>query len=257
MIDSRALTGAVVSAILVLSATVSGQSLPELRLRATPDALEVSGASSSDAHSGLLKSAIARYGGGRSANFELVIDQATPSSWAVVTELALRAGALLEEGDVRVSVDEVVITGTTTAMGELESLLGRIDAVRLPEMHVDSRVIEVSSERIPFGTLCRRQFLSFARNNSVRYIGTGERLRSGARGALDRLVELMHDCPDLKVGISGRSRAAADAVANHLLDAGIDAVRLKPAVQSVNQESTTAADQRAAGRDVIFELLAP
>ena len=175
----------------------------------------------------------------------------------MITELALRAGALLEEGDVRVTVDAVVITGTTTAIGELESLLGRIDAVRLPDMQVDSRVIEVSTERTPFSTLCRRQFLSFARDNSVRYIGTGEQLRSGARGALDRLVELMHDCPQLKLRINGRSRAAADAVVNHLLDAGIDAVRLQPAVQSVNEASNGAPEQRTVNRDVVFELLTP
>ena len=257
MIERRTLPGALLSALLVLSAPASAQSPPELRLRIAPDALEVSGTSSSDAHGSLLKTAASRYGGGRTARFDLAIDQATPSGWSVITEFALRAGALLEQGDVHVATDAIVITGTTTDIGELESLLARIDAVRLARMRIDSRVIEVSPERTPFDTLCRRQFLSFARDNSVRYIGDGEQLRSGAYGALDRLVELMHDCPRLNVGISGRSLAAADAVAKYLLDAGIDADRLKPTVQSIEEQANDAPDERAVVRDVVFELQTP
>lgn len=257
MIDTRTLSGALLSAMLVVSAAASGQTPPELILRITPDALEVRGTSSSDTHSSLMNIAATRYGGGRRTDLELVIDRSTPSSWSVLTELALRAGALLETGNVRVTTNAVVIAGTTTKMSELESLLSRIDAIRLPGMQVDSRVVEVNSKPTPFSTLCRRQFLSFARNNSVRYIGTGDRLRTGARGALDRLVELMHDCPRIDVGISGRSRAAADAVARYLLDAGIDADRLQPTAQSTYENGSGAPAERAVVRDVVFELLTP
>ena len=90
-------------------------------------------------------------------------------------------------------------------------------------------------------------------------VSAGLTLLCGAQAALDRLVELMHDCPNLHVGVLGRTDSTAGAVAGYLTAAGIDSERVRRTARPADPENGTtgASASRAADRDVAFELLVP
>ncbi len=253
----QALRGALLATTLLsLPIATTGQTAPEFAVTATPESLEVRGAAASSVHVSVLRAAVARYAPTRDTHFDLTVVAPAPSGWSIITELALRLGTALEEGEVLVAQNRISINGTTNSADELGRLYDRLTAVAQPDMHIESRVIEVSAERTPFATLCRRQFYTLARNNRVRYVDRSGSLRSGARAALDRMVELMRDCPDLHVGIVSRTQSSADAVAGYLTSAGIPSAR----VRSIARSTATPEDPdlpQVRDRDVDFELFAP
>ncbi len=253
----RALCGALLLATLSsFPVTTTGQTVPEFAVTATPESLHVRGNAASSVHVTVLRAAALRYAPTRETRFELTIVTPAPSSWSVITELALRVGMALEEGDVLVAPDRISIKGTTRTAEELGRLEGRLAAVGQPEMRLDSRVIEVSADRTPLGTFCRRQFYTLARNNRVRYVDRNGSLRSGAEASLDRMIELMHDCPDLHVGIVSRTQSAADAVAAYLTKAGLPQSRVRATTRPAETLDSPIA-QQVSERDVGFELFAP
>ncbi len=256
MTAARAFYGALLATLLSFPPSTAGQVTPGFAVTTTANRIDVHGTAASDVHISVLRAAAARYTPERDTLLDMTVATPTPSGWSVITELALRIGIALEVGEIRVAEDGVLIAGTTRDAGQVRRLQERLSAVSLPGMQLESRIIEVSSERTPFSTLCRRQFYALARDNRVRYIARDGRLRSGARGALDRLVELMHDCPDLHVGIVARTEPAAGSVAAYLTAAGIDAVRVRATTRSDDPTEDAGAPQ-AADRDVVFELLAP
>ena len=236
--------------------TTNGQTVPEFAVTATPDSLHVRGNSASSVHVSVLRAAALRYAPTRETRFELSIATSAPSSWSVITELALRIGMALEEGDVLVTRDRIAIRGTTRAAEDLGRLQDRLAAVGQPEMRLDSRVIEVSAERTPLSTFCRRQFYTLARNNRVRYVDRSGSLRSGAKAPLDRMIELLHDCPELHVDIVSRRQSAADAVASYLTNAGLTEARVRATTRPSETPDSPDAPQ-APDRDVDFELFTP
>ncbi len=256
MTACRALYGALLATLLSFPATTTGQEAPEFVVRTTTTGIDVRGTAASNVHVSVLRAAATRHAPARDTHFDMTVVVPSPSGWSVITELALRVAITLEEGEVRVAPDSISITGTTRDADELRRLRGRLDAVRQTGMQLDSRIIEVSTERTPFDTLCRRQFFTLARDNRVRYIDRNGQLRSGAQGALDRLVELMHDCPGLHVRIVSRTESSAGTVAGYLMTAGIDSARLRARARSDDPTEGAEAPQTG-GRDVAFELFAP
>ncbi|MEM9207963.1 MAG: hypothetical protein AAGA61_01850 [Pseudomonadota bacterium] len=249
MTPSRALCGVLLVLIAGTNETTLGQTTPEFEVLTHSDRIEVRGSAVSATHLSVLRSAARRYAPGRQIDFDVHVSTLTPTSWSVITELALRMGLALEEGKVTVENDGISIVGTTSEFATLDRLASRLSAVRHPDMDLNTRITEVNAQRTPLSTLCRRQFYTLARNNRVRYVDRRGQLRTGAKAALDRLVEVMHDCPDLRIAVRGRPESAADAVSGYLTDAGIDAARV--------QLLALQADEGQNARAVSLELTAP
>ena len=229
-------------ALLVTAPCLAQDGPRALRISIQPATLTIAGNVRSSAHESLLVRAAATDPFARPAEFDLTMTDDTPAGWTLVTELAIRAAVLIEEGSAEVNADELRFEGSTPEPERLHSALDRLDAVMLPGMQKAVRVIAVSDRRDPFEVLCRRQFFTLTRNNRIEFVRDGDSFREGAQPALDRLVELLADCPMLAVSVTGHtdslgdeginqqiSRARAESVVAYLVTRGIAAKRLQAA----------------------------
>ena len=264
---------ALVCAALLLSAPCHARSSGlSLSVSVEPGALIVDGSVSTAAHESLLRYAVAADPYDRPADFNLELIDGTPAGWTLVTELAIRAAILLEQGAVHVTIDEVRVEGATPDPERLQSAVDRLDAVMLPDMQKVMRVVAVSSRRDPFEVLCRRQFFTLTRNNRIEFVRGGESLSEGAQPVLDRLVEVMAECPMLQISVTGHtdsagddginrqiSRARAETVVAYIVDRGIAPDRLRPAGAGSDAPRLTGDSQwaRRLNRRVEFALVTP
>lgn len=232
---------------LCVALLIAAPSFPQdgplsLRITVEPKALAIDGNISTAAHESLLVHAAAADPYGRPAEFNLTMTDGTPAGWTLVTELAIRAAVFMEHGTADMNAEKLRFEGSTPEPERLQNALDRLDAVMLPGMEKVMRVVAVSDRRDPFEVLCRRQFFTLTRNNRIEFVRGGDSLRQGAQPALDRLVELLADCPMLEVSVTGHtdsagdeginrqiSRARAESVVTYLVDRGIAARRLQSA----------------------------
>lgn len=225
---------------VICAAADAAAAMPSLEAVVAPARIELRATTTSAAHRRLLRRALsANNASAREYVLEFTDRTGLPSDWTLISELAARAAALLEEGSVTILEGEIAIEGTSPRDDEIGRLIDRLDAVRGPATAISTRIIGVSPTREPYDVLCRRQFFGLTRDNTVGFVQSGATLSGNALPALQRIAELLSDCPGLEVTITGHtdslgdpdvnlaiSLARAEAVVDYLVDLGLDGRRL-------------------------------
>lgn len=236
-----AITRSLILAVILAAADAAAVT-PSLEAFVAPARIELRATTTSDAHRRLLRRALSPDSSSRENVLEFTDRTGLPSDWTLISELAARAAALLEEGSVTIFDGDIAIEGTSPRDDEIRRLIGRLDAVRGPATSISTRIIGVSPTREPYDVLCRRQFFRLTRDNTVGFVHSGSTLSGNALPALQRIAELLSDCPGLEVTITGHtdslgdpdvnlaiSLARAEAVVDYLVDLGLDRQRLRAA----------------------------
>jgi outer membrane protein OmpA-like peptidoglycan-associated protein len=229
-------------ALVVTAPCLARDDAASLHIAVLPQTIVIEGGARSAAHEWLLRHAASLDPMSRPVQIATGRVDEMPAGWTLVSELAVRAAVLMEEGSAVVSRQSVRFEGISSEPQRLRAALDRLDAVMLPGMQKETRVIAVSARRDPFDVLCRRQFFALTRDNRIEFVRGGDSLREGAQPVLDRLVELMAECPMLEVTVTGHtdsvgeeslnrqiSRARAESVVAYVVGRGIPADRLRSA----------------------------
>jgi len=235
-----------------------------------PETIHVTVDVASAAHLRLLERSLRLNSPPRDIRIEPHRDDRLSAEWMLVSELATRIAALLESGEVRASDRSVRIHGTTAEPEAQAALVSRLTAVSGAETAVAYEVTAISAKRLSFEALCRRQFYHLTSGKRLDFANAGATLGSASLPILDGLAELMSDCPQLRVQVTGHtdsaggeainrqvSEARANAVVDYLVDLGLPADRFRPVGAGASDPLVPGQDAAAnrINRRVEFSLL--
>ncbi len=180
---------------------------PELRVSITEGMARLSADVLSPAHLRLLDRALRLSQPDREIIVESRMDYSRSASWMLESELVTRIAALLESGEAVVADRSIRITGTTAFPDMQAGLVSRLEAVADTDSAIDYSVTAVSADRLPLETLCRSQFYFLTQGKRLDFATVGAELGSGSLTILDGIAELMSDCPDLRIQVTGHTDA--------------------------------------------------
>lgn len=183
--------------------------------------LRVSGSASSQAHPTILGEVV-RQSLGEAATNDVDIDlstgQLTPAGWSLVTEMVLRAVLTTRQGSAIVTPSSVALQGITTDRDAWDSALKGVQRASLDNMSIRTDVLEAAADR-DYRELCIDRFSQLTSNMPVRFGSSSAAIGGDTYRALDALVELAIQCPDLNFDIVGHTDASGSADANHAISA--------------------------------------
>lgn len=229
--------------------------------------LLVSGTTKSSTHeTGLLRLAREQFAGS-----DIITDLRPgvvfPAYWEAASTRLLHALAATESGVAVLEAGAARVRGVTSDQAELAS---RLAAVReaLPARASLVEDVAVVSGTASLDELCQTHFAN-AVTERVAFRQSSAELRTSAFAALDKLVDLAHDCRANRIAIVGHtdstgnedwnralSLARAKAVAEYLVRSGIEPQRL--IVEGVGSADPVADNDTAYGRGqnrrIEFEL---
>ena len=247
---------------------------PLLRISKDADGLGIVGSASSDAHETILRETTRATVGetvADSLSVDMSVGALTPPGWSLVTEMVLRAVLTTQYATAEVTPATIVIKGIGADADRWQTAIQRVDAAKLDGMRLEHEVVSVDS-RASYQTLCRRQFLTLARDNKIQFFNSGAAINTDAYRALDALIELAVQCPSLVIEVVGHtdssgeeaanlaiSEARAAAVVDYMVSRGLPTRRLsgtgagssRPLVAESNRNS------RRLNRRVEFRLAEP
>lgn len=161
----------------------------------------------------------------------------------------------MQSGSLHIEGDIISIEGATSDPGALESLLRRMEAVAGPDVRLSRRLVTISAESLSLETSCRRQLAALVSRERIEFAGDATQLGDAAIPILDRIAELLVDCPSLNLTVTGHSDSGGEPEANRDLSeararAVLDQLVLRGVAQSrLAAVGAGAREPRYAGND--------
>ena len=187
--------------------------------------------------------------------------------WEAATNRLLYAIAALGSAEAEMDRRSISIRGVTS---DVDAFAARVEILRkeLPEnVQLNTDVLVVRSA-VSFDELCERAFSEVVLQ-PVSFRQSSAEIRRRSFVTLDRITNFAHDCQDITIAITGHtdasgdeswnrqlSRARAQAVADHIVQRGIDPQRLivSGLGSSVPVADNSTAQGRELNRRIEFEL---
>jgi OOP family OmpA-OmpF porin len=187
--------------------------------------------------------------------------------WETTTNRLLYTLAALSSAEAEMDRRSIGIRGVTS---DVDTFAARVESLReeLPrEIELSTDVLVVRSA-VSFDELCGRAFSEIVLQ-TVSFKQSSAEIRPRSFVTLDRITDFAHDCQDITIAITGHSdasgdeswnrqlsRARAQAVADHIVQRGIDPQRL--IVAGLGSSAPVADNSTAHGRElnrrIEFEL---
>lgn len=187
--------------------------------------------------------------------------------WETITNRLLHTLAALSSAEAEMDRQSISIRGVTS---DVEMFAARVESLRqeLPEEVELSTDVVVVRSAVSISELCGRAFSEIFLQ-PVSFRQSSAEIRPGSYATLDRITDFAHDCQDITIAITGHSdasgdeswnrqlsRARAQAVADHIVQRGIDPQRLL--VTGLGSSEPVADNSTAHGRElnrrIEFEL---
>jgi OOP family OmpA-OmpF porin len=187
--------------------------------------------------------------------------------WETTTTRLLYTLAALSSAEAEMDRRSIGIRGVTS---DVDTFAARVESLHeeLPrEIELNTDVLVVRSA-VSFDELCGRAFSEIVLQ-TVSFKQSSAEIRPRSFVTLDRITDFAHDCQDITIAITGHSdasgdeswnrqlsRARAQAVADHIVQRGIDPQRL--IVAGLGSSAPVADNSTAHGRElnrrIEFEL---
>lgn len=187
--------------------------------------------------------------------------------WETATNRLLYTLAALRSAEAEIDQRSINIRGVTS---DVDTFAERVEFLRedLPKEYQLSSDILVFKSVASFDDLCKRAFSGIALQ-PVSFKQSSAEIRQRSVATLDRITDFAHDCQDMTIAITGHtdasgdeswnrrlSQARAQAVADHIVQRGIDPRRL--IVTGLGSSVPVADNSTAYGRElnrrIEFEL---
>lgn len=194
----------------------TGQSLlqsPELVVEVQPTELIVSGDVSSQGHENILRATAARLFADRSAEFDVKIRAALPPGWALISDLTFQALAETRSSTATVTDSGVSIRGFALDDERWAAAMQRIAKV-LPEGWTLHQQVEEISSMASINRQCIELFRTAMRGRSIEFERASATLGTATSPLLDELIQIVADCPESRVEITGHTDSTGDKSAN-------------------------------------------
>ena len=211
---------------------------PELTIEVSRKQVDFHGQVSSTAHESILRQRTQSLFPQKTASFELERRPALPPGWALVSEIALRAAAETYSSTIEITPSRIHIRGVVSDDSRWQEGLSRLENNLLPGMRLDHELTEIKSSG-SVDRQCISLFRTAMRGRKIEFPHSTARLSSSASPLLDELIQIVADCPDAKIVITGHtdntgpesgnlalSQSRADAVAAYVIESGIAAERV-------------------------------
>jgi len=206
---------------------------PELRIEVQPSRLKVGGIVSSAAHEEILRETAARSFADRNTEFSIEVRGALPPGWALVSDLTLQALAETRSSTAIINESGISIRGFSKSADRWAFAAKRIQDA-LPEGWSLHQQMEEISSISSINRQCIELFRTAMRGRKIEFERASATLGTATRPLLDELIQIITDCPESLVDITGHtdgtgaesvnlalSQARADAVAGYLVAGGI------------------------------------
>ncbi len=229
--------------------------------------LLIGGTSASAAHEAALLQLAGEHFGGHETQALFRPGVVVGEHWETTTNRLLYALAVLNSAEAEMDRRSISIRGVTS---DVDAFAARVEFLReeLPgDIELSADVLVVRSA-VSFDELCERAFSEIVLQ-PVSFRQSSADIRQRSFVTLDRMTDFAHDCKDITIAITGHtdasgdeswnrqlSRARAQAVADHIVDHGIDPQRL--IVNGLGSSAPIADNSTAHGRElnrrIEFEL---
>lgn len=211
---------------------------PQLRFELAEDGtVTLSGPVSGPEYEGLLAALAGRPSGGEQLQRRLTVAEDLPATWNTRAMAAARALTFLTDGTVTVTPASVRVEGRTAreaATAELTDMLAQAFA---PEVTPRINVLYVPELEHPVGPdpeLCVRRINGILLADKITFAPGETTLDDHASAVVDRIAELLKECPEIPMEIGGHtdnqgseemnerlSRARAEAVLAAIASRGV------------------------------------
>jgi OOP family OmpA-OmpF porin len=190
------------------------------------------------------------------------------ANWDSASSRLLYTIAAMQSAHAEMRDDAIEIRGVTANIDMFNARLGFLQEELGPDTTIVTDVVSVATAASQ-DVLCRRAFAQLVREPLVFKQSSAE-IRNVSFGTLDRIIEFAYDCPQTVIAITGHTDASGDetwnkrlsvaraqAVANRLVEGGIDPRRLSVnglgSSQPIADNSTS--QGRGQNRRIEFSLL--
>lgn len=230
---------------------------PAFAISAQRGTVRLSGHTTSRHHEARLRRAVAQYFPNREHVFEFRPFGPAPDWWSDATTELVGAIASARAPRARLDGDGLSVRALARQPASVTRDVVAI-ATSLPvTLETDIRILDAGAE-VTARSLCERHFAAY-RNGPINFFESETRMRASAQPELDRVVALAGGCRGALISITGHtdasgneawnrqlSRARADAVANWLVERGVDAGRIM--VQGAGSSEPVASNATRYGR---------
>ena len=250
-----------------LSSQVSALDDARFSITSAQGRLLVSGTSTSAAHEAALLQLAAEHFGDYEVQAQFRPGVVMHEHWETATNRLLYTLAALSSAEAEMDQRSVSIRGVTS---DVDTFAARVKFLRedLPkEIQLSTDVLVIRS-MVSFDELCKLAFSGIVLQ-PVSFKQSSAEIRQRSVATLDRITDFAHDCQDITIAITGHadasgdeswnrqlSRARAQAVADHIVQRGIDPRRL--IVNGLGSSAPVADNSTAHGRElnrrIEFEL---
>jgi len=250
-----------------LSSQVSALDDARFSITSAQGRLLLGGTSTSAAHEAALLQLAAEHFGDYEVQARFRPGVVMHEHWETATNRLLYTLAALSSAEAEMDQRSVSIRGVTS---DVDTFAARVKFLRedLPkEIQLSTDVLVIRS-MVSFDELCKRAFSGIVLQ-PVSFKQSSAEIRQRSVATLDRITDFAHDCQDITIAITGHadasgdeswnrqlSRARAQAVADHIVQRGIDPRRL--IVNGLGSSAPVADNSTAHGRElnrrIEFEL---
>jgi OOP family OmpA-OmpF porin len=250
-----------------LSSQVSALDDARFSITSAQGRLLVGGTSTSAAHEAALLQLAAEHFEDYEVQVQFRPGVVMHEHWETATNRLLYTLAALSSAEAEMDQRSVSIRGVTS---DVDTFAARVEFLRedLPkEIQLSTDVLVIRST-VSFDELCERAFSGIVLQ-PVSFKQSSAEIRQRSVATLDRITDFAHDCQDITIAITGHtdasgdeswnrqlSRARAQAVADHIVQRGIDPRRL--IVNGLGSSAPVADNSTAHGRElnrrIEFEL---
>jgi len=193
-----------------LSSAVTG---PFLIFDVGQSHVSIRGEVSSAAHRTILHNQAVELFPEKSHEFDLTEKSALPAGWALISEVTLRAVAATYSSVTEITATSVSITGITGNQLEWLQHTAAIEKSLLPSMLFRPKVSAVGN-LTPQDQLCERIITNAMQNAKFEFSRSSTALRTSAYAGLDKLTQLLTDCPTVSIQIVGHTDSIGDPASN-------------------------------------------
>ena len=244
---------------------------PILIFEVSKSKVAIRGDVSSAAHSSILRQQALALFPEKTTAFDLTEKPALPAGWALISEITLWAITSTYSSITEIRPDSISISGMTANQVTWQESITRMKKHLLPGMQLNQKVEAVGSP-ISHSKLCERILVNATRDAKIEFTISSATLRSSALPALDKLIQLMTDCPLKTIRIAGHtdstgesasnlavSLARAESVSAYLVGRGIHADRIAVRGAGYTEPLDTAESYRAhqINRRIEIEIKSP
>jgi len=239
----------------------------QMSITVTHGRLQINGTSTSAAHETALLKLAAEHFDDYEIQTQFRPGIVVGDYWAATTNRLLHTLAALNSAEAEMDRRSIRIRGVTSDMDTFAAHVESLRTVLPKEIDLSTDVLVVKSA-VSFGELCGRAFSEIVLQ-PVSFKQSSAEIRPRSSVTLDRLTDLAHDCQDIIIAITGHSdasgdeswnrqlsRARAQAVADQIVQRGIDPQRL--IVTGLGSAEPVADNSTAHGRElnrrIEFEL---